>query len=165
MSYTTENILSAPSSTNAMFNPFMGGGASPVTFTNGPTWKSFEDFRKSGTAALQSVPQRGIATLRTKAGTFRILHDADFQRLLGLASDIYRMQNGLRIVIKVAKITVKHPDKEHIDLLLQSASMLTECPVLPERTGHEEFQLSPEEEAEHSSDDLDLDKDIQRPEF
>ena len=52
-------------------------------------------------------------------------------------------------------------------LFRESAATMRKRGQLTERTrtGHGEFQLSPEEEAEHANDDLDLDKDIRRPEL
>ena len=130
--------------------------ASPFALVPGPTWTSFEQFRRGGSGALDEIPPHGVGTLRGKSGTFRVIREEDFQRLLGLATDIHRLQKGLRFVIQAAKIVAKHPDQEHVQLLIQSASMVAGIPVLPVRDGHEAFQLTPEEEAEQSSDDFDL---------
>jgi hypothetical protein len=140
--------------------------AFPHTLVAGPVWTSFEHLRTSGTAGLESIPEHGVATLRSKAGTFRIVRDADFQRLVGLASDICRLQTGLRFVIKAAKVALKHPDKDHVELLIYSASMIAEAPELPQRAGHESFQLTPEEISEESSEDFDLNSaTIPRPKW
>jgi hypothetical protein len=49
-------------------------------------------------------------------------------------------------------------------LLIQSASLFAGAPVLPERDGHEGFQLTAEEAAAQSSDDFDLETaNIRRP--
>src|SRR5258708_21347017 len=108
MSQTTE-IVDAP--------------AYPLALVPGPNWGSFEQFRKGGTAALDEIPAHGVATLRGKTGTFRILRDEDFQHLLGLAADIHRLQEGLNFVIQAAKVVAKHPDRDHVPLLIQSASL------------------------------------------
>ncbi len=122
----------------------------------GPTWTSFEQFRRGGGGALEEIPPHGVGTLRGKAGTFRVMREADFQRLVGLAADIHRLQKGLSIVIQAANIVAKHPDREHVQLLIQSASMVAGSPLLPVREGHESFQLTPEEEAEQSTDNFEL---------
>lgn len=139
---------------------------SPVALVPGPTWSSFEQFRRGGSGALEEIPVHGVGTLRGKTGTFRVIRDGDFQRLLGLATDIHRLQNGLNFVIQAAKVVAKHPDHDHVQLLIRSASMVAGSPVLRVRDGHEAFQLTPEEEAEQSSDDFELETtDIPRPEL
>ena len=124
--------------------------------TQGPYWGSFEQFRTSGSTCLEGIRPGMVATLNGKSATFRILRDEDFQKLLGLASDVHRIKNGVRFVIKAAKIVAKHRDQESIELLIQSVSMLGESPVLPERVGHEQFQISPAEIAENAEDDFDV---------
>jgi hypothetical protein len=133
-----------------------GLSAKPIALVPGPTWSTFEQFRRGGNSVLEEIPPHGVGTLRGKAGTFRIIRDDDFQRLLGLATDIHRLQNGLNFVIQAAKVVAKHPDMEHVQLLIQSASMVAGSPVLPVREGHEAFRLTPEEEVEQSADDFDL---------
>lgn len=139
-------------------------GTSPFELIPGPTWSSFEQFRRGGGGALEEIPTHGVGTLRGRTGTFRVLREEDFQRLLGLATDIHRLQKGLNFVIQAAKVMAKHPDQEHLKLLIQSASMVAGSPVLPVRDGHEVFQLTPEEEAEQASDDFDVETaEIPRP--
>ena len=140
------------------------GNESPSMLVPGPTWTSFEQFRRGGGGALEEIPAHGVGTLRGKTGTFRVIREDDFQRLLGLATDIHRLQKGLSFVIQAAKVVAKHPDREHVQLLIQSASLIAGSSVLPVRDGHEGFQLTAEEEAEQSSDDFDLQTDeIPRP--
>lgn len=122
----------------------------------GPTWNSFEQFRRGGQSVLDEIPVHGVGTLRGKSGTFRVLRDEDFQRLLGLSSDIHRLQNGLNFVIQAARVVARHPDQEHVQLLIQSASMVAGSPVLPVREGHESFELSAEEQATQSADEFEL---------
>jgi len=139
-------------------------GVPPFALVPGPTWSSFEQFRRGGGAALEEIPPHGVGTLRGKTGTFRVVRDEDFQRLLGLATDIHRLQNGLKFVIQAARVVAKHPDQEHVQLLIQSASLVAGSPVLPAREGHEAFELRPEEIADQSSDDFDLETaEIPRP--
>src|SRR5580698_1629218 len=134
---------SVPRSTNEVANAFSVG--LPPTLIAGPVWTSFEQFRKGGVPALEGIPRHGVATVQTKAGTFRIIRDADFQRLVGLAADVYRLQAGLTLVVKAARVALKHTDQEHVELFLSSASLIAQSPELPQRVGHESFQLTPEE--------------------
>ncbi len=142
----------------------LNADSATTALVQGPSWKSFEDFRTAGNSGLEQIPDHAVATLRCKAGTFRILHDADFQRLVGLASDVYRLQNGLKVVIQAARIAAKHPDQEHVQLLIHSASLITERPELPQQQGHLPFDLSPADPMPDASDDFDILNDaIPRP--
>jgi hypothetical protein len=123
----------------------------------GPVWRSFEQFRKGGSTALEEIPEHGVATLVGRGTTYRILHETDFQHLVGLAADIHRLQQGLNVVIRAAQIVAKHPDQEHVQLLLHSAALFAGSPVLPTREGHDTFQLTPEEVEAQTLDDFDLD--------
>lgn len=116
----------------------------------GPQWTSFEQFRKAGPTALEYMSTHSVGTLRCKSATFRILFDSDFQRLLGLATEVSRLKQGITIVMKAAKVVAKHNDAESIELLIQTASMLNQSNLLPERDGHGEFHISREESAEFS---------------
>ena len=89
----------------------------------GPEWRSFEQFRVAGSAALESIASGCVATLQVKSKTFRILRDDDFQKLAGLASEVHRLRQGITIVVQAAKIVAKHPDdRDGFKLLWQSAS-------------------------------------------
>ena len=93
-------------------------------------------------------------------------HHAGFQHLVGLAADVHRLQQGLNVIIRAAQIVAKHPDQEHVQLLIHSAALITGSPVLPTREGHDAFQLTPEEVETQTSDDFDLDNAaIPRPRF
>jgi len=138
--------------------------ARPLSLVPGPTWNSFEQFRRGGQSVLEEIPVHGVGTLRGKSGTFRVLREEDFQRLLGLSTDIHRLQNGLNFVIQAARVVAKHPDQEHVQLLIQSASMVAGSPVLPVREGHDSFELSAEEQATQSADEFELETaEIPRP--
>jgi hypothetical protein len=137
-----------------------------VSLVPGPVWRSFEQFRKGGNTALEEIPEHGVATLVGRGTTYRILHDADFQHLVGLAADVHRLQQGLNVIIRAAQIVAKHPDQEHVQLLIHSAALIAGSPVLPTREGHDAFQLTPEEVETQTSDDFDLDNAaIPRPRF
>jgi len=123
----------------------------------GPVWSSFEQFRKGGNTALEEIPEHGVATLVGRGTSYRILRDADFQHLIGLAADIHRLQQGLNLVTRFAKVVAKHPDHEHVQLFLHSAELVAGSPLLPTREGHDVFQLTPEEVEAQAFDDFDLD--------
>lgn len=137
-----------------------------LTLVSGPVWSSFEQFRKGGSAALEEIPEHGVATLVGRGATYRVVRDADFQYLVGLAADIHRLQQGLNVVIQAAQIVAKHPDQEHVQLLLHSAALFAGSPVLPTRDGHDAFNLTSEEVEAQASDDFDLNSvSIPRPRF
>jgi hypothetical protein len=152
--------LNAMSQTISSTHDLAKGGftseAGTTSLAPGPYWRSFEDFRTAGNAGLDGIPEHGVATLRCKAGTFRILRDSDFQRLVGLANEVHRLQNGIRIVIQAAKVAVKHPDADHIQLLIHSASLIAACPELPQQEGHPSFDLSQQEGTQTASEDFDF---------
>jgi hypothetical protein len=132
----------------------------------GPVWNSYEQFRKGGNAALEGIPEHGVATLRGRGTTYRVLRDVDFQNLVGLAADIHRLQQGLNIIIQAAQVVAKHPDQEHVQLLIHSAALFAGSPVLPTREGHDAFRLTPEEVETQASDEFDLNTSaIPRPSF
>jgi hypothetical protein len=125
---------------------------SPV-LVPGPEWRSFEQFRVAGSSALEVVTPGSVATLHIRSKIFRILRDDDFQRVVGLASEVHRLKQGITFVLRAAKVVAKYPnDRESIELLYHSASMLSESNLLPEREGHDSFQLTPQEAEEYKED-------------
>jgi hypothetical protein len=118
------------------------------SYLPGPSWNSFEQFRKGGPANVDSIPQFGVATLKTKAGTFRIMRSEDFNVLYGLAIEVSRVRNGMTVFAQAARICILHPDHEHIKMLVESASLLTQMPALPQRKGHDEFRLGENENSD-----------------
>jgi|NGEPerStandDraft_6_1074524.scaffolds.fasta_scaffold99921_2 hypothetical protein len=123
----------------------------------GPEWRSFEQFRVAGSAALESIASGCVATLQVKSRTFRLLRDDDFQKLAGLASEVHRLRQGITIVVQAAKIVAKHPDDlDGLQLLWQSASLLSESNLLPERHGHDTFDLTEQEAEEYGKDDFEI---------
>lgn len=116
----------------------------------GPSWKSFEQFRLEGAAALASVRDRVIATLQTRTGQYRIIEEHDFQKLYGLARDVDRLRGGLRVVIFAARAVQKHPDEENLNVLAEAAVMLGNLPELPIR---DEFDDLVPEGLEFEEDD------------
>lgn len=130
--------------------------SSALALVPGPMWSSFEQFRKGGNATLEEIPEHGVGTLVGKGVTYRILREADFQHLVGLAADVHRLQQGLNVIIQAAKVVAKHPDQEHVQLLIHSAGLFAGSPVLPTREGHDAFHLTQEEVDEQASDDFNL---------
>lgn len=130
---------------------------SPV-LVPGPEWRSFEQFRTVGPAALEGmIPVGRVATLRVKTNTFRIMRDEDFQKLVGLATEVNRLKGGLTVVLSVAKIVAKHPnDPDGLQALCHSISLLNESTLLPERDEHGGFRITPEEAREFGKEDFDL---------
>jgi hypothetical protein len=105
-----------------------------------------------------------VATLNGKSALYRILRDEDFQKLLGLASEVHRIKDGVAFVAKAAKIVARHKDQDSIELLIQSVSMLGDSRVLPERHGHDQLEITAEEIAENAENDFDVNAaDIPRP--
>ena len=136
---------------------------SPSDLVPGPQWSSFEKFRLAGGTGLESIKPSAVATLWSKSQQFRVLRDEDFQRLVGLASEVHRLRSGITFVIQAARVVAKHKDEESINLLIGHASMLGESRVLPERDGNGKYELTPEELAECSDPgEIDLDN-IPRP--
>jgi hypothetical protein len=129
----------------------------------GPRWSSFEKFRTEGAKSLESLKDGTVAVLVTKTGQYRILEEHDFQRILGLARDVDRLRQGLRIVLQSARIVQKHPsDADTINLLVEAVTMLGSLPELPTRGNFE--SLLPENMDEDIDDEVELNPEyIQRP--
>ena len=69
----------------------------------------------------------------------------------------------MTVVLQAAKVVAKHKDEESVQLLVKSVSLLTESTILPEKQGHDLFEITPEEAADHT-EDLDIKGlDIPRP--
>ena len=132
---------------------------SPASLTAGPYWKSFESLRTAGSPSLDAIQAGTVATVQGKSGTFRIMRDQDFQKLIGVASEVHRIKSGLTVVIQAARIFAQHKDRATEELLISSISMLGSSPVLPEAHGHGELRLTDEERAIpfDPDDDFDLD--------
>lgn len=62
-----------------------------ISLKQGPSWSSFEQFIAHDGAALREVGPGVVGTLATKQGQFRIINEADFQRLYGLTHEIHRL--------------------------------------------------------------------------
>jgi hypothetical protein len=67
---------------------------------------------------------------------------------------VHRLKRGITFVVQAAKVVAKHPDdRDSIELFYRSASLLSESNLLPERDGHETFQITPGEAAQYAEDD------------
>ena len=133
--------------------------------TAGPEWRSFEQFRLGGAPALETIPTGSVAVLHVKSSTFNILRGEDFQKLIGLASEVHRLKEGITLVLTAAKIVGKYPnDPDGIQMLYRSASLLRESSMLPERDGHDAFHITEDERKEHGQEDDDVTaSEIPRP--
>jgi len=131
----------------------------------GPEWRSFEQFRTAGTAALETIGPGSVGILHVKGSTFNILRSNDFQRLLGLASEVHRLKEGITLVLTAARLVGKYPnDPEGMEMLFKSASLLRESSMLPERLGHDAFHITEDERQEHGREDNDINaSEIPRP--
>ena len=147
------------SGTNQGINPFLFN-STPVSLIQGPSWNTFEEFRCGGSSVLSRIPEGGVATLRTsKSGIFRILRDQDFLRLLGMASEVYRLQQGFRHIRHALEVWIEHPDEKHTQLVMESTEFIAGTPALPEQIGHEPLELLPQERSYEESDDFDVLRD------
>lgn len=158
--------MSSCVSTNIPTSPVQFTGATTqsrwrLDLIPGPYWNSFEQLRVAGSSALDGIEPNSVATVSTKCGVYRILRDGDYQRLLGLAADVHRIKSGITFILSAARFVQKHKDEESINLLIQSVDMLGGSCALPERDGHGEFEITPEEAAENT-DDFDITA-IRRP--
>lgn len=133
------------------------------TLQQGPFWHSFEQLRVKGSTALDSLKPGQVGTLSLKSGLVRLLREDDFQKLLGLASEVHRIKTGVTIIVSAAKVVQTHRDEESVQLLIKSVSLLGESSILPEHKGHDRFEITPEEAA-GEVDEVDL-TSIPRPEL
>lgn len=126
----------------------------------GPVWGSWEKFRVQGQDGLAHVGPGTFGTLMTRNGQYRILPEADFQRLLGLARDVERIQSGLRVVVAAARAVQRHPDESTTDTLIEAVALLGDVPILPTRSRFE--ALEPEGLAADDEDEVELDPAVVR---
>jgi hypothetical protein len=90
----------------------------------GPVWTSFEQFRVAGPSGPESVGGGQVGTLQTKAGVFRLLRDEDFQVLVGLASEVRRLQGGWSMIVHAANVIRDHPSSPSaVEMLLHLANV------------------------------------------
>ena len=99
-------------------------------------WSSWDKLKASGHTALESIKNGGVGKLRTKTGQYVIVEERDFQKLYGLAQEVHRLRNGLRVVMTAVRAVQRHGDKETIETLIEAVGMLGSTPALPSRDGH-----------------------------
>jgi hypothetical protein len=105
-------------------------------------WNSFEQFRTSGASALNSIIPGAVGTLHTKTGQYRIMTESDFQRLLGMAGDVERLQQGLSVVTRAVRLVQKHPDdSDTLELLIETVTLLGTPVILPTKSGFPPLML------------------------
>jgi hypothetical protein len=102
-----------------------------IALQNTNTWASFDKFKLEGAKALEQINAGHIATLITKTGQYKILSETDFQNLLGLASEVRRIKDGLNAIIATASIAQKHRDPESLEALMQVVIAIGDLPRLP----------------------------------
>jgi len=101
-----------------------------------------------------------VGTLQTKTGQYRILNENDFQQLVGLATDVERLQQGLSVVMRAVRVVENHPeDADTLALLVETVSMLGSIStVLPTRSSFP--PLEPEDIPAESEDEVILVPDL-----
>jgi hypothetical protein len=125
-----------------------------ISLTPSTSWNSFEQFRTSGANTLATITNGTVGTLQTKTGQYRILNENDFQRLVGLAEDVERLQQGLSVVMRAVRVVENHPeDADTLALLVETVSMLGRISsVLP--TKSRVTPLEPEDIPVESEDEV-----------
>jgi hypothetical protein len=122
--------------------PF-GKSIPTIQLTPSASWNSFEQFRTSGANTLTTITDGTVGTLQTKTGQYRILNEHDFQRLVGLTSDVERLQQGLSVVMRAVRVVENHPeDADTLALLVETVSLLGNIStVLPTRSSFPPLEL------------------------
>lgn len=123
------------------------------SFEIGSRWPSFERFRTNGASGLEPIKNGKIGVLHVKGSEYRILSGADFQYILGLATEVDRLKKGLKVVLCAAKSMERHGDEVSLETLKAAVSMIIEAPELPTRNEFddvkpENFDLEPDDEIE-----------------
>jgi len=127
------------------------------------TWSSFEQFRKEGSKALESIKKGMVGTLFSKTGQYRIMIEKDFQELSGLARDVERLRGGLRLVTVAVRAVKKHPDEETIKVLEEAISQLGNLPALPTRDTFSPLEPENKDDIDNDDDVILNPKEIERP--
>ena len=125
-----------------------------ISLTPSTSWNSFEQFRTAGANTLATITEGTVGTLQTKTGQYRILNENDFQQLVGLATDVERLQQGLSVVMRAVRVVENHPeDADTLALLVETVSMLGSIStVLPTRSSFP--PLAPEDIPVESEDEV-----------
>jgi hypothetical protein len=111
--------------------------------TPGPQWTSFEQFRKGGSEP-QAVDGGAVGVLLSKSGVYRILRDEDYQRLIGLASEVDRIRGSLTMLARAAEVVRENPSSAAARQLLQYfADQWQGGTAPPVRRGHEPWKPEP----------------------
>ncbi|MEB3215443.1 MAG: hypothetical protein VKN72_04160 [Nostocales cyanobacterium 94392] len=144
----------------------LGRSLTPIKLTSAGQWNSFEQFRTSGVNALANITPGTVGTLSTKTGQYRILTESDFQHLLGIATDVERLQQGLNVVMRAVQVVRNHPqDADTLALLVETVTMLgTMSTVLPTISSFPPLKLEDENVILDSEDEVILSPElVQRP--
>ena len=73
-------------------------GGSGSALMPGPSWGSFEKFRVQGAGALSQIKPGAVGILTSQGRQFRVMHENDFQQIIGLARESDRARQGLRVI-------------------------------------------------------------------
>lgn len=137
-----------------------------LSLVQGPHWTSFEKLRVQGAGALSQIRPGTVGSLTSKGCQFRVLCEDDFQFLYGLARDVDRVHQGLRVVLAAVRTVQKHPDQTSVDTLIETALLLGDSPVLPTRLRFESLQPEKSEaivsEVEDEEDEVELNPAVVR---
>ena len=128
----------------------------------GPVWKSLEQFCRGDEAALNNIPDHGVGVIVHEITHFRIMREDDFQRLIGLATEVQRIQQAFNIALQNAKAAAQHPDNDHMERFIKSATSLGDNLVFSTRDGLGQFQLTQDEISAQDVEDLDF-EEISQP--
>ena len=130
----------------------------------GPVWKSFEQFCRGDEAALNNIPDHGVGVIVHEITHFRIMREDDFQRLIGLAAEVQRILQAFNIALQNAKAAAQHPDNDHMERFIKSATSLGDNLVFPTCDGLGQYQLTQDEIDTQDVEEFDL-SEIPRPLF
>jgi hypothetical protein len=162
MTTLTKRTLTGKTAKSKAGLPIHRKGAALVP---GPSWSSFEKFRVQGSSALTQIKPGAVGTLTSQGYQFRILCENDFQHLIGLAREVDRVRQGLRVVHAAVQTVQEHPGHNSINTLVEAALLLDSSPVLPVR--HQFAALQPEQgqpewNTADDDDDVELDPQVVR---
>jgi|GEM_PF-1284494 len=125
-------------------------GGSGSALMPGPSWGSFEKFRVQGAGALSQIKPGAVGILTSQGRQFRVMHENDFQQIIGLARESDRARQGLRVIHAAVRTVQEHPGQSSLNTLVEAALLLSESPVLPTRR---RFELLQPERGEQWADD------------
>jgi hypothetical protein len=127
-------------------------------------WHSLEQFRTADANEIYKITPGTVGILQTDQESYRILNEKDFQKLLGLAGEVDRLQQDLTVITKAIRAVHNHPQDNDANVLLMEAVAMLEqmSAALPTRSNFPPLEL--EDLAIDQDDEVILDPaQIQRP--